>query len=52
MEQKLSLEKIKQKTMELLQTTNVEDVAYITEEYLSDDFKQLPESRDTTSDEK
>lgn len=44
MEQKLTLEQIKQKTMQLLGTTNSEDVAYITEEYLSNDFQELPES--------
>lgn len=52
MEQKLTLEVIKQKTMELLGTTNPEDVAYITEEYLAEDYKQLPESSTLTNEEK
>lgn len=40
----LTIEEIKQKTMELLGTTNIEDVAYITESYLEQDFKELDDS--------
>jgi hypothetical protein len=34
MSEKLNLEEVKQKTMELLGTTNPEDVSYITQKYL------------------
>lgn len=52
MEQKFSIDQIKQKTMELLGTTNPEDVSYITEEYLAEDFQQLSESSEKVSTER
>ena len=51
MNHKLSLTEITQKTMKILGTTNPDDVSYITDDYLSDDFKELPQSSKGSAEE-
>ena len=41
----ITLTEARQKTMELLKTDNPEDVSYITEEYLKEDFKEIDLSK-------